>query len=164
MRRLAIMLTVSLLTPVTTACGDDGGARFPPVRHAATAKECGTCHLVFPPQMLPARSWETMMGDLANHFGEDASLNDALRADITAYLTGNAADAKSTSDGGRYIRGIASSAAPLRITETPYWVRKHDEISERRFQDPKIKSKANCIACHKTADKGEYFEEEGDED
>ena len=45
------------------------GAIVPPIEHAATLKECGACHLAFPPQMLPARSWKKLMGDLANHFG-----------------------------------------------------------------------------------------------
>ncbi len=162
MKRLALTSSLLLIASVTAACGDEEGARFPPVEHAATVKECTGCHMLFPPQMLPARSWQKMMGDLANHFGEDASLDKSLSDDISAYLTSHAADSPSTSDGRRYLRGIAADAVPIRITETPYWVRKHDEISERRFKDVKVKSKANCIACHKTADKGEFFEEDDD--
>lgn len=161
--RLAALLTLTLVAPATTACGEEG-QRFPAVTHAATAKECAACHIAFPPQMLPARSWDKLMGDLANHFGEDASLPEAQRAEITRYLVENAGDAKGSWAAHRTTRGIAADSTPLRITETPYWVRAHDEIRASRFADPKVKSKANCIACHKTADKGEFFEDEEEED
>ncbi len=84
---------------VTAACGDEEGARFPPVDHAATKKECTSCHLMFPPEMLPARSWQKLMADLSNHFGEDASLDQATRDEIEKYLVSRAADAPSTADG-----------------------------------------------------------------
>lgn len=158
MKRL--ILISALVLGGTSAIRADEGVRLQPIEHAATLKECGECHLAFPPQMLPARSWNNLMGDLASHFGEDASLEQAAREDITSYLTSHAADGPSTKGGKRFIEGLAAEAVPLRITETPYWKAEHDEISEERFKDPKIKSKANCIACHRMADKGEFLEEE----
>jgi hypothetical protein len=37
-------------------------------------KECAACHMAFPPNALPAKSWKTMMENLQGHFGEDASM------------------------------------------------------------------------------------------
>jgi hypothetical protein len=140
------------------------GERYKPVDHPATLKECSACHMVFQPQMLPARSWEKLMVSLDDHFGENAELDQAVANDIKAYLAANAADAKGAKS--RWLRGIASSETPLRITETPRFKRAHDELSDKAFLRANVGSKANCIACHATADKGLYTEpgEEGEGD
>jgi nitrate/TMAO reductase-like tetraheme cytochrome c subunit len=44
----------------------------------------------------------------------------------------------------------------LRITETRWFQQVHSEVSERTWKRPKIKSAANCIACHIQAEKGIY--------
>jgi hypothetical protein len=160
MTRSAIILAGALL--VTPALADEDGIRLPPVDHAATAKECGACHLVFPPQMLPARSWTRIMEGLDDHFGENASLDQAARDEIAAYLASRAADTPGAPGARRFLRRLGQHDVPIRITEIPWWVRAHDEIRPARYTSEKVKSKANCIACHRTADKGEYFEEEED--
>jgi mono/diheme cytochrome c family protein len=128
-----------------------------PITDEMTQAECSACHTAYAPVFLPARSWTAIMGDLANHFGEDASLPADKQAAILSYLVANAAD----SDVGnkRIMRRIASDATPLRITELPWWKRAHDEVSSKRFTSDKVKSASNCIACHTTADKGNYFED-----
>ena len=98
MRRIPVTLTAWLLA---AAAGADG-IRLPPIDHAATREECGSCHLAFPPQMLPARSWDRIMHSLGDHFGEDASLGEAARADIAAYLRANAADSPGAVGGQRF--------------------------------------------------------------
>ena len=35
-------------------------------------EECGSCHMAYPPGLLPGRSWEKLMTGLADHFGENA--------------------------------------------------------------------------------------------
>ena len=157
--RFALLLSLALGLPGLPARAE-GGAQLPPVDHAATRKECGACHMVFPPQMLPARSWQKLMGDLKSHFGEDASLAEPLRADIAAYLDAHAADAKGTKNAKRYLRGLAADATPLRITATPFWKRAHGEVSAGQFTTAAVKSPANCVACHKAADRGDFSEPE----
>ncbi len=154
------LLSVAALTLTAAAVRADEGVRVPAINHVATLKECGECHLAFPPQMLPARSWGKLMGDLANHFGENATLDQAVRDDIAAYLAQHAADAPGATGAAKFINGLAADTTPLRITETPYWKQEHDEIAAARYKDPKIKSKANCTACHRTADKGEFLEQD----
>jgi hypothetical protein len=120
--------------------------------------ECGACHIAFPPALLPARSWRTLMGGLDSHFGENAGLDDATASRITDYLVANAADA-----GGRtrwVLRGVKAGETPLRITEMPWWIREHrGEVRPDAFKDPRVGSKANCVACHRGAAKG-YFDDD----
>ncbi len=119
------------------------------------AKECAACHMAFQPQFLPARSWTALMNDLGNHFGENATLDATTRQSILSYLQANAGDAHGGY--GRYLRGLPASQTPLRITETPYWIREHQkEVRPSAFLDPKVKSKANCVACHAGAAQGVY--------
>jgi mono/diheme cytochrome c family protein len=122
---------------------------------ATMTKECGACHMVFPPQFLPARSWAALMDGLANHFGETATLDAAIVKEVAEYLATHAADAPSGDK--RYLRGLKATETPLRITETPYWIRKHTgEVSPSTFSNPKVKSKANCVACHRDAAQGNF--------
>jgi hypothetical protein len=121
----------------------------------AVTKECGSCHMVFPPQMLPARSWTAVMDGLDKHFGENATLDDAKKKEIADWLVANAGDARGVN--GHYLRGLSAGQTPLRISETPYWIKEHrKEVSEADYAKPSVKSKANCAACHKDAAKGNF--------
>ena len=91
---------VSLLA-TTTARAD---VRYSPIQDALVLKECGACHMAFPPQMLPAKSWEKIVDGLAGHFGEDASLDAATSAHIKDYHMTNAADSGLIS--GKFMRGL----------------------------------------------------------
>lgn len=121
---------------------------------AEVRAECVNCHMFFPANWLAAESWTKIMGNLSSHFGEDATLSEAKRAKVLDYLTANAADAKTgrISPAARGIKG----ETPLRLTDTYAWLRKHGRIKERVFANPKIKSKANCVACHPKAEMGVY--------
>lgn len=130
-----------------------------PIDHAATTTECAACHMAFPSELLPLRSWQALMADLPHHFGEDASLAPDVQADILHYLSKNAADTSDNAKTRKLLRGLADTLTPLRITEMPWWKRAHHEISPTRYARPEVKSAANCTACHKGADKGEFYED-----
>ena len=125
-------------------------AQAPPVpAEETTVQQCGACHMPYPPQMLPARSWGNLMADLSHHFGEDASLSDQDRAAITAYLTAHAADSPGGGqEGERYLARLNRLVTPLRITDMPFWRYRHREIPPQRFRSPNVKTAANCTACH----------------
>ena len=127
---------------------------------ATTVEECGACHMAFPPQLLPARSWQKIMSGLADHFGENAELAEPARAEITAFLVAHAADAPGTENGRLLLRGVDASAVPLRITELPFWQAAHREIPAREFTSVKVKSAANCLACHRGGGEEESGERE----
>ena len=61
-------------------------------------QECAACHLAYPPGMLPARSWNRIMGGLDRHYGTDASLDAATVAQIGKWLEGNAGTYKRVSE------------------------------------------------------------------
>lgn len=134
-----------------------GGHYYPPVADPVVKEECGSCHLAFAPSMLPARSWQKMMADLKNHFGDDASVEAATAARISAYLAANAADSASGSRySGKLLRGVAAGAEPQRITELPKWQREHRKVPDWEWRHKEVRSRANCSACHADAERGYY--------
>ena len=147
------LIGVALLAGLAAACGNhERGFMAAQADDAAGqlyGKECGACHMPYPPSLLPARSWHALLGRLDSHFGENASLDPQAAGTIAAYLAANAADTR----GSRAMQGLGPSDVPLRITETPFWIDAHEEVSPARFASPKVRSKSNCLACH--SDKGE---------
>jgi len=121
---------------------------------AAYAKECGACHMAYPAALLPADSWRAMMGDLSNHFGEDAWLPPETVATLTGWLTANAAETWDSKAGHAFRR--AGAEAPLRVTGTPFWRRRHDDLPEALFRSAAVRSPANCKACHADAPSGAF--------
>ena len=110
-------------------------------------KQCGACHMAYPPEFLPARSWKAITGDLRHHFGEDASLDKATTQAIADYLMANAAD-RAPGAPPSLLRGIGPDEAPLRITDTPFWRSIHGNIPDALFARPEVKTKSNCLGCH----------------
>ncbi len=145
---VALLLTGGLMSVAHAEDDDDEEERMPALKNVAWQTECGSCHVAFPPRLLPAESWRAVMSGLDKHFGSDASLDPAAAKEIGAFLQKNAGS-------NRY----ASSGKPiLRITETRWFVREHDEVSDRTWKNPKVKSAANCAACHTEAESGNYNE------
>ncbi len=150
-----VTLAVTVLLFGRAQAGDDD--YYPPVTDTLTLQECASCHIAFPPSMLPAASWKRMMGELENHFGDDASLDAQTTAAITRYLVDHAGDAPGQTT--KLLRGLRPGDAPLRITGLPKWVREHDEVPAADWTGKDVGSKANCAACHVDADKG-YFDDD----
>ena len=131
--------------------GENRGNQLQPSQiNAKFQQECSTCHIPYAPGLLPAESWRKVMTGLNKHFGSDASLSDKENKEIAAFLVNNASNRWS------------APTAPLRITETAWFKRKHDghEISPAVWKNPKVKSPANCAACHPQADRGNFNEHE----
>jgi len=151
-QKLSFLILAVLLIATSVANADE---RYKPIKDKIVLEECGACHMAFQPGMLPKRSWEKIMNGLPDHFGEDASLEVATKDHIAAYLKDRAAD--NGLWGGKFMRGIKKNMTPLRITETPHWLREHKgEVRSSAWTSPKVKSKANCLACHKQANRGFY--------
>ena len=53
---------------------------------AVYTQECGSCHLAFPPNLLPKASWQRVMQGLDSHYGSDAALDAATQKQIAAWL------------------------------------------------------------------------------
>ncbi len=149
MKRLAVILA---LTAATLAAGPAvAGDHVYAVDNPAYQAECASCHIGYPPQLLPAQSWRALMSGLDKHFGTDASVDAQSATTISAFLERNA--------GRKRASKYSSSADPtLRITETRWFVHEHDEVPARTWKNPKVKSAANCTACHADADRGNFSE------
>lgn len=215
-------------TGVNEAWGDDdeheGGAGFGKKgsrykEDSVYIKECGSCHLAYPPNLLPKESWQLIMAGLEDHFGENAALDAPMAAHIASYLEAAqpensrrekpqpvtaqqpgstvapagqlpaeswgdimkkleghiGKDGKVDAEGAKIItryldqplpadqhtrlNGVLK-ATPVRITELPGFIRKHDEIPKRMVADnPKVGSFSQCDSCHKDAAKGLFDED-----
>lgn len=114
--------------------------------------ECGTCHVPYPPNLLPAggffsgSGWHTVMQDLRAHYGDDATLDEPTRQRIEQYLVDNAAPA------GKRFRALAD---PPRLTTTLWFHRNHGTV-RKQFADAAVGSAANCSACHPDAEQWSY--------
>lgn len=125
----------------------------PPIAPIAKT-ECGACHFAYPASLLPSASWAALMDGLDDHFGENAALAAAPTAAIRAYLTENAAETADTKAANR-LRAV-DPKAPFTITETPFWRRTHDDISEATFKTAAVGGRGNCAACHADAEAGRF--------
>ena len=144
-------LTALVLGLGHAAFADDDGERTPRVPLLPKyQQECAACHLAYPPGMLPVGSWQRLMTQLPHHFGSDASLDPASVKQLSGWLTANA---------GTYKR-VRQEPPEDRITRSPWFIRKHDEINASTWKRASIKSAANCAACHFQADKGVFNDDD----
>ncbi|MDP3761307.1 MAG: diheme cytochrome c [Ramlibacter sp.] len=111
-------------------------------------QECASCHVAYPPGLLPSASWQRLMGNLPRHYGTDASLDATSLTELSAWLAANA---------GSY-RRVREEPPQDRITRSAWFLRKHDEVPARAWKLPAVKSPSNCSACHTRADQGDFDE------
>ncbi|MFA5232924.1 MAG: cytochrome b/b6 domain-containing protein [Sulfurimonas sp.] len=123
------------------------------VEHAFFEKECISCHTLYPPYLLPRESWAKMMDNLQDHFGDDASLDEADKNSIKEYLMKNSAES-STKEAAYKISKSIKNRDTIAITKTPYWEKRHKNIDKSVFENKKIAAKSNCKACHKNIEQG----------
>lgn len=152
------LLTITFTALVLGRAQAGGSHYFPPVADPLVQAECGSCHIAFAPSMLPASSWQRMMGNLKDHFGDDATVEPAVGARITEYLVNNAADTGGRRFSEKLLRGVPVTDAPLRITELPKWVGEHRKVPDREWKHKEVRSRAHCTACHRDAERGYYDE------
>ena len=115
---------------------------------ASFKSECSSCHIAYQPALLAADDWRKLMAGLKDHFGSDATVDSKTNLEITNFLTRNAGE----------VSRLGSAGNPPRITQTQRFVRKHREVPAKFWRDPRVKSAANCEACHRGAASGNYGE------
>lgn len=138
-----------VLAAFNSAQADSGRLALPPAP-AAYTQECGACHLAYPPGLLPARSWQRLMGGLDRHYGSDASLDAATLRQINDWLQAHA---------GTYKR-VKEAPAEDRITRSAWFERKHRRIDASVWRLPSVKSAAQCAACHTGAEQGRFDDDD----
>jgi mono/diheme cytochrome c family protein len=98
-----------------------------------------------------AANWRSVLKDLGKHYGTDASVNAQDLLIIQQYFS----SAASTNDAKH-----SAFAQPPRLTNTPWFQREHRVVPRDAWANTKVKSAANCTACHTQAEKGSYAERE----
>jgi len=132
---------------ITHSAMAEGNGRMVPLL-PKYQQECAACHIAYSPTLMPAASWRRIMGNLPKHFGTDASLDAATVKELSGWINSHA---------GTYKR-VKEEPPQDRITRTAWFIRKHDEVSVASWKLPAVKSASNCIACHTTAEKGDFNE------
>jgi hypothetical protein len=138
----ALLATLAL----SALAGSDHGHHTP--LRPAYVQECGACHTPYAPGLLPAASWQRLMGGLPRHFGTDASTDAATQHSLSTWLQQNAGTGK---------RGREEPPED-RITRAAWFSREHHEFNAGTWKRPAIKSPANCGACHTQAAQGHFSE------
>lgn len=119
------------------------------------ASECGDCHIPYNPSLMSSDRWRLLMDRLDNHFGEDASLDDATRRQLTEWLTAHAAETVDTKPA--HVLARADPANPISLTSTPFWKKAHAAIPDAVFRRKPIFARSNCAACHGDAETGMFY-------
>ena len=150
---IAIPITALILSSFASLSSRNALAEedaYKPVKDKVVAAECSECHMLYPVGLLPGSSWGKIIDGLTDHFGQNASVLPEDAAHIRAYLTGNGAAERRA----LYIGPIKPS--PLRITEMDWFKGEHGpkRISLASLAKYKAKSPADCVACHKDAERG----------
>jgi hypothetical protein len=152
MARFLLMVSVMLLH----VCAVHADERLPPLTSEAVKQACSDCHMAYQPQLLPRKSWQTIMDTLDDHFGENASVATSVRQEVLTYLLAHAADVERSEQTREFLQGVDLQNPPLRISAMPWFVHEHRKVSAPTWQHPKVQSKANCVACHSGAMQGDY--------
>jgi Dihaem cytochrome c len=164
----SLSLFTLLLLAATSAHGDDddGPRREERAgRHSATPvdplykSECSSCHMLYPPWLLPARSWKAILGGLAHHFGENAESDLKTVEHLSKVLQESSSDHSSQRLAQKIDRSIPSNTTPLKFSETTFFKRLHREVGAKVWQRKSIGTPGNCSACHAKAESGDFDED-----
>lgn len=121
-------------------------------------QECSSCHLAYHPSLLPARSWEKLLQQQHDHFAEDLYLEQQTVKQLADYARTNSAEQGMTEPARKIMDLLKSSEIPLRITDTRYWIHKHDEVADKVWKQTNVNGKNQCESCHSDAKQG-WFED-----
>jgi mono/diheme cytochrome c family protein len=140
----AALMSLGLFSSAAWADGDL--KRMPAGAPKAFQAECASCHTAYSPKLLPAASWGRIMDKLDKHYGLNATLSAEETADIKRWLMDNAANKSKRLE----------EPPQDRITESAWFKKEHQRISQATWAKPAVKSPSNCAACHTQADKGRF--------
>jgi len=124
--------------------------------NASWRENCSECHFAFHPSLLPARSWQKIFDEQHEHFGDDLDLDRKLFTELLKFHLDNAAERGLTEPSRKILFYTPENATPVRITETKYWQRKHEDIKDIYWKSKQVSIKGNCAACHLDAKEGTY--------
>jgi mono/diheme cytochrome c family protein len=134
---------------------DDNDGHLMPVANQAYQETCAGCHFAYQPGLFPSGSWLKILNQLDDHFGKEVEADPDTIKSISEYLQTNAAENSPAKLSARIMRSLGNQV-PMRITDIPYIRREHRKLNPAVFELESVGSPANCVACHTTAEKGIY--------
>jgi hypothetical protein len=138
---------------------DHNHGHLMPVAHQAYQETCAGCHFAYQAELLPSASWLKILNQLDDHFGKEVEADPDSIKSISDYLKANAAENSPAKLSARIMRSLGSQV-PMRITDISYIRREHRKLNPAVFALDSVGSPANCVACHKTAEKGIYDDDD----
>lgn len=154
MNHIGIALLLGLVCPLALANGADSRPEKTPLLAADAAQmwrtECGSCHMAYPPGLLPSEAWRQHMDSLSNHFGRNASLDPSKEQEIRNFLL------LVSSNNHKPVTKTLNPGELPRITTTPWFQHKHRKVRMEQFADWSVGAPGNCVACHRGIENGTY--------
>lgn len=138
------------LAATHAVAGSGHPSLFPDRVIPAYTQECASCHIAYPPALLPAASWQKIMGSLSQHYGVNADMEETQIQEIGQWLQRHA---------GTY-KKVGSEPPDNRISKSDWFIREHRRASRLLWTQPNAKSPAQCLACHTRAEQGRYGDRE----
>lgn len=160
----AAIITTLLTIPVVFSDDDRDELRQRSLGVSAVTSEtykneCSSCHMAYPPGLLPARSWKKIMQNLDLHFDDNAELDSLDYKVISDFLISNSADKSGYRRSRKIMRWLDEDESPIRISQLPYIKHEHEEIPQKMIKyNKKVNSLSQCNACHADAEKGLFNE------
>jgi hypothetical protein len=139
--------------------GQNHEKRLKHVTNGIYNETCGACHFAYQPGLLPSGSWAKVLSNLKDHFGETVDIDAASKEVIEKYLTDNAAEKSQWKRSRKILRSLKGET-PLRITQVPYIIHKHQDIRPEVLTRDTVRSLSNCSACHRSAAQGIYDDDD----
>lgn len=115
--------------------------------------------MLYPPWLLPSRSWKAVLSGLKNHFGESAEMDQKDVDRLSKFLEANASDRGPARSFQNITRRIPANTTPLSLSETDAFKREHKEVGPKVWLRKSIGTAANCVACHSKAEAGDFDED-----
>jgi len=123
------------------------------------AKECSECHNLYSPTFMTKDMWNIALDNPKKHFKKNLNKDVLHFESIKKYILKNSAESSNTEISQGIIKSTKGKIK-YRITKTRYWRDLHKQIPRNAYKHPLIKSKSNCIACHKNFGKSNYINDE----
>ncbi len=166
---IVLSASLTLWTSMALADDDDDGKREHKSRASASTApaaedplykaECSSCHMLYPPWLLPSRSWKAVLAGLKNHFGENAEMTQPEVDKLSKFLEANASDRGPAHSYQNITRRIPANTTPLSLSETEAFKREHHEVGAKVWLRKSIVTASNCVACHSKAEAGNFDED-----
>ncbi len=117
---------------------------------------CGSCHFSYQAGLMHGISWEKMINNLDDHFGQPVKLTEVEIRTMRRYLLDNSAGHVNDEISIKILQSLNYNPVPLRITKTPFFINKHNPEHNKLNRD----SMGQCDNCHQDAQLGDYNKDE----